>query len=142
MAMSNAERQRKFRQNRDRNPEKREQYLKQSKDRYKKDRASGKNKPIKEMTEREKRHVRKNWRLQKKKDRERAKKIKSVLENELTPSSSPDRSNSSSARKEKKRKNGSSRERARCYRENKRLTDEVEILKKKTEHVQEKNKSK
>jgi len=34
MGMSNAERQRKFRQNRDNNPEKREKYLKEEKERY------------------------------------------------------------------------------------------------------------
>jgi len=32
--MSNAERQQKFRQNRDKNPEKREKYLKEEKERY------------------------------------------------------------------------------------------------------------
>lgn len=59
MGMSNAERQRKFREKRDKDPDRRQTYLEKEKKRYEKDKKSGKKKSVKDMTEREKRSARK-----------------------------------------------------------------------------------
>lgn len=73
--MSNAERQRKFRENRDRDTARRQVYLDKEKQRYLKDKKSGKKKSVKDMTEREKRSARKYWRTQKQKQKEAKKTI-------------------------------------------------------------------
>jgi len=52
MGMSNAERQRKFRQNRDKDANKRQIYLNKEKKRFQRDKKSGKKKNIANMTER------------------------------------------------------------------------------------------
>jgi len=59
MGMSNAERQRKFRQNRDQNANKRQAYLNKERERYVKDKQSGKKRNVKDITNREKRSARK-----------------------------------------------------------------------------------
>lgn len=68
--MSNAEQQRKFRANRDKDPDRRQAYLEKEKKRYENDKQTGKKKSVKEMTEREKRFARKKWRTQKQKTKE------------------------------------------------------------------------
>ncbi|WAR14790.1 hypothetical protein MAR_004895, partial [Mya arenaria] len=83
MGMSNAERQRKFRSRWDED-ETRRKYLQDSKE--KKDKTLGKRKQITDMTQREKRHQRKIWRVQKRKLKERR---KAEQERILTPPSSP-----------------------------------------------------
>ncbi|WAR01808.1 hypothetical protein MAR_008366 [Mya arenaria] len=85
MGMSNAERQRKFRSSWDED-ETRRKYLQDSKEKYKKDKTLGKRKQITDMTQREKRHQRKIWRVQKRKLKERR---KAEQERILTPPSSP-----------------------------------------------------
>ncbi|XP_052809213.1 uncharacterized protein LOC128237660 [Mya arenaria] len=88
MGMSNAERkelQRKFRSRWDED-ETRRKYLQDSKEKYKKDKTLGKRKQITDMTQREKRHQRKIWRVQKRKLKERR---KAEQERILTPPSSP-----------------------------------------------------
>lgn len=130
MAMSNAERQRNYRKRRDEDPEKRRKFLQRCKERYKKDRVSGKNKPIQSMSAREKRHIRKQWRIQKRKDRARAKTIREALRREPTPPSSPEEQNTGSQKKrhmKKKRK----KEKSKCYRDNMKLKIEKENMKKK-----------
>ena len=84
--MSNAERQRKFRQNRDKDANKRQIYLNKEKERFQRDKKSGKKKNIANMTDREKRSTRKRWRNQKRKDRVMQKQKSTVL----TPPNSPD----------------------------------------------------
>jgi len=59
MGMSNAERQKKFRERRDAYNNKRREYLLKSKEKYNKDKLQGKRKSVKDMTERERRHQRK-----------------------------------------------------------------------------------
>ncbi|WAR14870.1 hypothetical protein MAR_004975 [Mya arenaria] len=86
MGMSNAERQRKFCARRDEDETRRRKYLKDSKEKYKKDKTLGKRKQITDMTQREKRHQRKIWRVQKRKLKERR---KAEQERILTPPSSP-----------------------------------------------------
>ncbi|XP_052778068.1 dentin sialophosphoprotein-like [Mya arenaria] len=85
MGMSNAERQRKFCSRWDED-ETRRKYLQDSKEKYKKDKTLGKRKQITDMTQREKRHQRKIWRVQKRKLKERR---KAEQERILTPPSSP-----------------------------------------------------
>ncbi|KAH3818566.1 hypothetical protein DPMN_120287 [Dreissena polymorpha] len=53
MGMSNAERQRKYRLLRDLNYDRRQEYLQKCKDKYKDDKAVGKKKNVKDMTDRE-----------------------------------------------------------------------------------------
>jgi rubrerythrin len=89
MAMSNAERQRKYRLNRDSYPHRRQDYLKKEKKKYAKDKSVGKKKLVKDMTDREKRHARKLWRTFKKEQREKLKTAKDSDRNLVTPPSSP-----------------------------------------------------
>lgn len=71
MALSNAERQRKFRENRDKDPAKRQAYLEKEKQGFVKDKKKKQGKKsVKDMTEREKRSARKYWRTQKQKEKE------------------------------------------------------------------------
>ncbi|WAR05474.1 hypothetical protein MAR_020843 [Mya arenaria] len=86
MGMSNAERRRKFRARRDEDETSRRKYLKDSKEKYKKDKTLGKRKQITDMTQREKRHQRKIWRVQKKELKERRKAEQKRI---LIPPSSP-----------------------------------------------------
>ena len=74
MTLSGAERQRKYRKKRDKDPNKRQAYLNDQKQRYEKDKTLGKTKCVKDMTELEKRSARKYWRTQKRKNREDNKK--------------------------------------------------------------------
>ena len=68
MAMSNAERQRKFRRNRNMDPERQEEYLQKEKERNRSKLERGK---VKDMTAREKRAVRKYWKIHQQKSREK-----------------------------------------------------------------------
>jgi len=81
--MSNAERQRKFRLRRDADEAKRREYLQKSKLKYKKYLIEGRRKRIKDMTEREKRSMRKIWRNQKRVTKER---LKALNNQQSTPS--------------------------------------------------------
>ena len=73
MVMSNAEHQRKYKQRSDADCEKRQKYLQRSIGHYVRDRETGRNKSICDITDSEIRLVRKKWRNQKTKDKERAK---------------------------------------------------------------------
>jgi len=65
MALSAGEKQRRYRQRRDADPQKRAAYLQKEKIKYAKDKEQGKIKVVANMTEREKRKVRKEWRTYK-----------------------------------------------------------------------------
>lgn len=67
--MSNAERQKKFRMRRNADEARRKEYLQKCKAKYEADKEVGKKKNIKAMTEMEKLHARKMWRLQKRKQK-------------------------------------------------------------------------
>jgi hypothetical protein len=73
MALSAAERAKKYRQNRDMNPERREKYLEYQRQKYKKDLQTGAKKAAGDMTQREHRHMKKMWKKQKQDLRRRAK---------------------------------------------------------------------
>ncbi|WAR15491.1 hypothetical protein MAR_005596, partial [Mya arenaria] len=84
MALSNSERQRPFRAQRNVDPDKRKKYLQKGQDRYQRDCNSEKIKPIKELSEREKRTIRKKWKSQKRTDRSREKETKRTAKEETT----------------------------------------------------------
>ncbi|XP_052227670.1 uncharacterized protein LOC127842276 [Dreissena polymorpha] len=133
MGMSNAERQKRWRERRDEDPDKRQRFLQKCKERYQREKQSGKRKPVTLMTEREKRSARKQWREKKRKDREREREAKRALQNIHTPPSSPEQQpeNREKSRQYKQSQKKSMREKAKVYRENKALKTEIESLKKK-----------
>lgn len=131
--MSNAERQRKFRQRRDMDEARRREYLEKSKQKYQSDLVKGKRKNIKDMTEREKRHQRKLWRKQKRKEKEQLKGLKandllSPPHSLLSSDSEPESNRQRQKRIEIVKR---SRARAKCYRDLKRKDAEIERLNKK-----------
>ena len=128
MGLSNAERQRRFRQRRNADPQKRERYLKSGKERYKDDCKRGKIKPVSQMTDREKRAARKKWRNQKRKDRVRMKLATETLNKMYTPPLSPE---SPPKRQEKRHRKKKRREEAKSYRERRKMQGEIETLKRK-----------
>ena len=150
MGMSNAERQRKFRQNRDKDANKRQIYLNKEKERFQRDKKSGKKKNIANMTDRENRSTRKRWRNQKRKDRA----IQKQKSTGLTPPNSPDSDDTlplpqqqmshqkcQSIKKKKK-------EMSKCYRDNNKLKQQlleqakkIEMFRKRWYREKEKNKS-
>lgn len=65
MALTTAETQRRYREKREANPIRRNEYLLKSKSKYAKDKLEGKRVLIANMSERSKRTERKKWRLQK-----------------------------------------------------------------------------
>lgn len=66
MAKTAAERQRQYRARRDADPERRENYLRSERERWKRDTEAGKKKKISNLGDRAKRHKRKMWRDAKK----------------------------------------------------------------------------
>ncbi|KAK6183523.1 hypothetical protein SNE40_010993 [Patella caerulea] len=85
MPLSAAEKQRWYRQRRDADPERRARYLQNEKDKYIKDKETGKKKQVKDMSKREHRLKKKEWRQYKKDFKARQK----AAENILTPPGSP-----------------------------------------------------
>jgi hypothetical protein len=73
MALSAAERARKYRENRDKNPERRKRYLKYQQEKYQNDLKTGARKVVQTMTPREHREMKKIWRKQKQHLRQQAK---------------------------------------------------------------------
>lgn len=125
MGMSNADRQRKYRQKRDASPNRRKEYLLKEKQKYKRDIETKKKKCVKDMTEREKRSARKRWRLYKQQVRAKQKKVSESKSPPKTPSSACSSHQKLSSKKKKKR------EEAKCYRENKLLKEKIINLEKK-----------
>jgi hypothetical protein len=85
MALSAAEKQRRYRERRDADLERRQKYLDLEKAKYRQDLAIGKRKNIAQMSKRQKRTMRRRWRQQKQDLKER----KQMLENLVTPPVSP-----------------------------------------------------
>ena len=85
MALTAAEKQRRYRQKRDQDPAKRLEYLLKRRDNWKSLQASGKVKPIDSLNEREKRHIRKIWRFTKRDYRKRQNQTINIV----TPPNSP-----------------------------------------------------
>ncbi|XDV36664.1 hypothetical protein PO909_006404 [Leuciscus waleckii] len=78
MPLSAAEIARQYRKRRDANPEQRDAYLKKERDRWRKDRDTGKKKVINDLTERGKRLQRKKWKEAKKAARAKARTIEEL----------------------------------------------------------------
>lgn len=120
--MSNAERQKKFRLNRDLDPEKRQEYLQKERDRNIKKKEKGMLKSVKDMTPREKRTAKRHWRNQKRKERAKVKAMKEML----TPPTSPETTNRQEASRQKKQITKMQKKKvAKCYRDNMHLKKEV-----------------
>lgn len=119
MALTNAEKQRRYRERRDMDPSRREEHLKKRNEKYKNDVQVGRLKKISDMTPREQRKQRKEWR--KIKQNQRRKKKKQEVK-ALTPPSSPvdisQREHHSTTRKK--------RAIAKCYRDNAKLREELQ----------------
>ncbi|CAC5388399.1 unnamed protein product [Mytilus coruscus] len=130
MGMSNAERQRKFRENRNKDLVKREAYLNKEKERYQKEKRTGKKKSVKDMTEREKRSARKKWRTAKHKERSAKKTLLKLMTPPNTPESSPNLQPGPSRQKVQSVKKRN-RDQAKCYRDNKILEDKLAKQKRK-----------
>lgn len=71
MPLSAAEKQRRYRERRDQDPEKRANFLQKQKERYQTDKAVGKRKLVSDMTAREKRQQRKYWKVKQRDFRQR-----------------------------------------------------------------------
>ena len=125
--MSNAERQRKYRERCDADANRRRKYLRKSKAKYRKDKALGKRKSVEDMNEREIRYQRKTWRNQKRKEKERLKDMR------VTPPASPERpENEQISSRQKKHENKlRNRNRAKCYRDLRNRDKDIERLNKK-----------
>lgn len=93
MAKTAAERQRQYRARRDADPERRENYLRSERERWKRDTEAGKKKKISNLGDRAKRHKRKMWRDAKKRQKNRE-----ALRNSDTPPQSPDNQNAEQPR--------------------------------------------
>lgn len=93
MSSKGAEIARRYRERRNADSDRRQQYLQQERDRWKKDRETGKKKGVNELSEREKRAKRKKWREAKQQVRARNKASalrQSETPPETPPSSSPE----------------------------------------------------
>lgn len=122
MALTNAERQRKYREKRDNDAARRAEYLRKKQEKYLQDLASGKRQLVSDLTYRSQRYQRKQWREQQKRHRENIKNAPVILSPPHTPEPSHQQISSSKRRE---------RSRAKCYRDNEKLKKELEIEKKK-----------
>lgn len=86
MALTAAEKQRRYRARRDADPSKRQEYLKKERQTWKARKEAGKVKSVSELSEREKRSKRKYWRKAQQKCREK----KAAIDSLATPPESPD----------------------------------------------------
>lgn len=84
MSLSGAEKARRYRECRDADPERRRKYLEKEREKWKKDRETGKKKGINELSKRAKRSKRKKWKEAKRQARARA---SALLQSETPPDS-------------------------------------------------------
>ena len=91
MALSAAEKQRLYRARRDADPERRARHIQKEKKRWEARKLTGDPhaKSIGDMTERQKRHVRRYWKIERARNRKEMKERKKHLDNMATPPSSP-----------------------------------------------------
>lgn len=86
MSSRGAEIARRYRERRDADPDRRRKYLEKERDRWNKDRETGKKKGVNELSEREKRAKRKKWKEAKRQARARTS-ASAVLQSETPPNS-------------------------------------------------------
>lgn len=125
MALSAAEKQRRYRQKRDADPERRQKYLEREKKRNREALEMGLRKRVSDMTTREKRAARKRWREEKRARKERVKKIQQVLSNTPPPSPLHVEPSSSKSKKETAGQNVRARNRSRLYRKIEKLEKQL-----------------
>lgn len=133
MGLSAAEKQRRYRQRRDQDPERRAKYLQYEKNKYVKDKASGKRKSIASMSKREARTARRKWKMEKRDLRKR----KKIVKNLATPPASPQMpeviNQPTCSRQMTQSKRKRKREERKYYRENKILENKLKIAERKAE---------
>ena len=88
MAKSNTERQREYRARRNADSQRKEEYLRNERERWRRDTEAGRNKSINDLSERAKRSKRKMWREAKKRQKRKAE-IENSGSTSLTPPHSP-----------------------------------------------------
>ena len=135
MVLSAAEKQRRYRQKRDSDPIRRAEYLAKSIQKYQSDKSVGKRKSINEMTQRDQRMARKQWRQQQLNHRRKIKEENHILTppnspieqegnlNAEIPIPEPSRQMQSGRKKHKQKTN-------KCYRDQAKLKRQVEMLSK------------
>uniref|UniRef100_UPI003590066A uncharacterized protein isoform X2 n=1 Tax=Myxine glutinosa TaxID=7769 RepID=UPI003590066A len=89
MPLSAAEKQRQYRQRRDRDPVRREEYLKKEKLQWQKRKETGKVKLVSELSDRAARKLRREWKLRRAKNRKLEKERARTLDKLVTPPGSP-----------------------------------------------------
>ena len=132
MGKTNAERQRLYRQRRDADPSRREEYLHTEQARYIKLKRLGVRKLISEQSDKDKKITRRQWRGYQRSRRQGKQEVSTVLAAIGTPPTSPDQVVLPENRRERGRKQVR-RDRARCYQELKRVRLTLEKEKKRTE---------
>ena len=130
MALSAAEKQRRYRERRDKDPVRRNEYLQKQRQKYRDDLAVGKKKHVADMSERELRKTRRKWRKKKTEYRKR-KRDEKPLEDllptpDVSPNTSPTRNPLNTSNRGKNIERKRNRERAKCYRDNDKLRKEIE----------------
>ena len=90
MPLSAAEKQRRYRQRRDADPERREAYLEKEKEKWRKDRDTGKKLSVSELNDRERRAKRLNWRAAQVKCRTAKAASAAAIDQCMTPPLSPE----------------------------------------------------
>lgn len=88
MALSAAEKQRRYRQRRDADSETRKQYLQKEKEKYEKDKALGKKKLVKDLSKRQHRALKKQWREYKRVQKMKRNEVQTMIN--MTPPHSPE----------------------------------------------------
>ncbi|WAR12549.1 hypothetical protein MAR_026729 [Mya arenaria] len=132
--MSNAERVARWRQRQREDPSKHEAYKRKERERYEQKKKRGVVKPIAELSKRDQRSKRKQWRQSSNKYYIRKQRILTVIENTETPAHSPENNQVQAARRMGRKK--VRRDRSKAYRE----IFKLRIALKKEERLKEKHK--
>ncbi|XP_060585150.1 uncharacterized protein LOC132741080 [Ruditapes philippinarum] len=89
MALTSAERSALWRQRQRQNPMKHEEYKRKEKERYKKRKEKGQFLPVAELSTRDQRKLRRNWRINQRNKRQKDKKLQHDVSKILSPPNSP-----------------------------------------------------
>lgn len=132
MPLSAAEKQRRYRERRDQDPEKRANFLQKQKERYQTDKAVGKRKLVSDMTAREKRQQRKYWKVKQRDFRQR-RTIEIDIINMTPPQTPIQMIDPEPSRQLKQSKRKILRETSKVYRDNGRLKIKLRTAEKKAQ---------
>ena len=134
MPLSNAERQRMYRMRRDADPCRRAEYLVKKKTKYKADIQSHKRLMVKDMTPRQQRQQRKEWRGRQRLCRQKQKEETAVADENGVTSTTRDSTPTATTSRSSRGRKLISRNRSALYKENLRLRDTVQKCNAKIEH--------